>query len=307
MTRHLFYLGSHTALDRQKMAANSCDIGSSGQAGLNCLEVWGGHGLGNSQISRPGIEVSVTSISSTSSLEDGGGEIHLMSSCASGRITRFLMADISSIGSQYHSLATKMRDLLRKNVNSILQTRCERELTRRLQEAAEHGTSASTLVATYFSPRRTLTICNAGHPRPLHYCSKLKRWGLVEGTSRDTSNGGLDGLIDVSQHRDSHLKLRKGDLILFYSNALSECLSKEGITLGDRGLLDCVQELSPSDPRQISSLLFERLLSDGNSNLATSEATILLCQVTSTPVKLIDNLLAPFRVFRTAGDRTKLS
>ena len=52
-----------------------------------------------------------------------GGDVYYLSSCASGRISRLLLADVSGHGAEVAELGRGLRALMRKNVNVIRQKR----------------------------------------------------------------------------------------------------------------------------------------------------------------------------------------
>ncbi|MGE3780977.1 MAG: hypothetical protein AB7F89_27560, partial [Pirellulaceae bacterium] len=104
---------------------------------MNCMEVCGGHGEGTRYYRRPGLDVWVLS-RVRQDVEAGGGDLHLLSSCASGRITRMLMADICAFGPLFDGVASRLRRVLKRNVNTILQTRSVRQMSEELAAAAQH-------------------------------------------------------------------------------------------------------------------------------------------------------------------------
>ena len=114
---------------------------------MKCMEVWGGHGATNHHVTRPGLDVWIWSQSREVS-DAGGGDLHLLSSCASGRITRLVFADVCGFGSLFADIAADLRELMKRNVNSLAQARFVRQMSCRLDEAAERGGFASTLVST---------------------------------------------------------------------------------------------------------------------------------------------------------------
>ena len=59
---------------------------------MSCMEVWGGNIATDTSIDRPGLSCRVYSQSFGDG--DAGGDVYYLSSCASGRLTRFLLADV---------------------------------------------------------------------------------------------------------------------------------------------------------------------------------------------------------------------
>ena len=112
-------------------------------------------------------------------MPDVGGDVYYLSSCASGRISRMLLADVSGHGREVADLAKGLRDLMRKNVNVIRQTRFVEGMNRQFARLSEQGSFATALVATFFQPARRLTICNAGHPYPLLFDASEDAWSIL--------------------------------------------------------------------------------------------------------------------------------
>lgn len=88
---------------------------------MRCMEVWGGNQAIDRRLTTAGLNVWLHSRPFDNAL--GGGDVYYVSSCASGRITRLLLADVSGHGEIVSQTAIGLRDLMRLNVNYIKQTR----------------------------------------------------------------------------------------------------------------------------------------------------------------------------------------
>jgi hypothetical protein len=142
----------------------------------------------------------------------------------------------------------------------------------------------------------------------LLYRAADAEWSVFKQAPRANSpSGALPGVVDPNEYQQFRTKLEIGDMVLGYSNALTECRSSDGGTIGLNGLLERVQDLDPTSPAEIGSALAARMQDEFSENLANEDATVLLCQATNTPVAWQDNVLAPFRLLRTATDRTSIS
>jgi len=151
---------------------------------MQCMEVWGGNRAPWSQFSVQGLNLWVHSEPFRSS--DGGGDVYYLSSCASGRITRMLLADVSGHGA---SVAVALRYLMRENINFIKQTHLIASLNSQFESISATGCFATALVSTFFWPTRTLAVCNAAHPRPLFRDARTGRWSSSDaGTDEKPSN-----------------------------------------------------------------------------------------------------------------------
>jgi len=84
---------------------------------MQCMEVWGGSQLTSSGVELGGLDVWV--YSKPFGQAQRGGDVYYVSSCASGRISRLLLADVSGHGKSVASAAADLRTLMRRFVNRI--------------------------------------------------------------------------------------------------------------------------------------------------------------------------------------------
>lgn len=146
---------------------------------MKCMEVWGGSCASEACLRRPGLDIWIQS-KDVQGASEGGGDLHLLSSCASGRITRLLLADICGIGPLFSEIAGELRELMKRNVNAIQQKRLVRDIGTRLEDAAHKGGYASMLISTFFAPTRFFSLCNTGHPPPLVYRKQDSTWSVLK-------------------------------------------------------------------------------------------------------------------------------
>lgn len=270
--------------------------------GLNCLEVCGGRGKSRQSFSRPGLDVCVES-QATADVHAGGGELYFASSCASGRITRLLLADIAGDARLFSQLAAKLRDSIKRNVNRIQQARCIREMSGEIRAAADEGGFASTLVATYFAPSRTMTICNAGHPAPLVYRAAEGRWSILQLHAAPYSGDEAPDIVAEAEYQHAVVCLDEGDCVLLYSNALAERGSPSGPVRGTQGVLQQAQQQGGLPPNRLA----RALLGDPANSHSPGDATVIVCRATRTGVAWQDNLLSPLRLVQRVSDRTSVA
>ncbi|MBX3407167.1 MAG: serine/threonine-protein phosphatase [Phycisphaeraceae bacterium] len=218
-----------------------------------CMEVWGGSGRFSGLLSMPGNDVSVVSEPHAGGAE--GGDVYYLSNCAAGSITRFVLADISGHGVEAAGIARMLRDLMRRHINTANQTRFALELNRAFLAAADGARFATALLATYFAPTDHLVICNAGHPRPLHFSAATGEWRVLDGQSRDASTGrkaGIAnlplGIIEPTNYEQFAVRLGRDDVVLVYSDALTEARGVDGAMLGESGLLAEAARVDPTSP-----------------------------------------------------------
>lgn len=272
---------------------------------MKCMEVWGGSCASDACLRRPGLDIWIQS-NDVQCASEGGGDVHLLSSCASGRITRMLLADICGIGPLFSEIAGEIRDLMKRNVNAIQQQRIVREICSRLEEAAHKGGYASMLISTYFAPTRSYSLCNTGHPPPLVYRKTDSAWSVLKTQPNSADTATKVDMVTPDEYQHIKTKLDVGDIVLSYSNVLTECRDQEGNTLGHQGVLDRVRTLDLNQPEDLASALVSLIRGDHVDNVNADEATVLVCRATETKVAMRDNVLAPFRLLGTVSDNTSI-
>lgn len=270
---------------------------------MECMELWGGSGETDTAVTMTGLNAHV--FSRAYGRGKRGGDVYYFSSCASGRISRVLLADVTGHGEVVAETATSLRDVMRRNVNVIRQSNLMAAINREFGQMTESGGFATAVVATYFSPSRSLTISLAGHPLPLLYRESIGEWALFS----DDHSGGNDypqdlplGVIESADYSSTSIVFEPGDMLLAYTDAFIEAHNAAGEMLQTQGLLQLVNE-APSDKRaEIIPWLLGHLQLMSDDNLHRDDATLILLQPTGRSIPLKDNLLAPFRMVRGVAE-----
>ncbi|HWE95385.1 MAG TPA: PP2C family protein-serine/threonine phosphatase [Tepidisphaeraceae bacterium] len=272
---------------------------------MQCMEVWGGNQPVDSGVIMAGLDAWVycrpfTGADESPQGADGGGDVYYVSSCATGRITRLLVADVSGHGAAVGDVAGSLRTLMRKYVNYLDPSRFVGEMNQQFTALSEAGCFATALVTTFFSPTNHLTLCNAGHPPPLIYRAAGRSWSyLREQRPEDDSVSDLPlGIEDATDYRFFDVELKLGDFVLCYTDGLPESRGPDGEYLGLEGLLKVVQTIDISDATQLVPRLLEAIAALYPRNLSADDITVLLFRPNGlAPVAPVrDRLLAPFRV-----------
>jgi len=82
---------------------------------MQCMEVWGGSQLTSQGVVIGGLDAWV--YSKPHGQAQRGGDVYYASSCATGRISRLLLADVSGHGTSVAAIAADLRTLMRRFVN----------------------------------------------------------------------------------------------------------------------------------------------------------------------------------------------
>jgi serine phosphatase RsbU (regulator of sigma subunit) len=277
---------------------------------MTCMEIWGGCDPADAAVSVPGLDAWVYSrpyqdAQPAPAQSEGGGDIYYVSSCATGRINRLLVADVAGHGSAVRHVAVSLRDMMRKYVNYLDQSRFVLAMNRQFTDSARAGAFATALVTTFFSPTRTLSVCNAGHPPPLVWRAATREWSLLE-TERDGQRVGNIplGIMDLDECSEFDAELEVGDLVLVYTDSLTEARGPGGTMLGIAGVLATAQtNTDPAQPRSVIPDLLRAIDAQTRGGLRADDVTVLLLRATGTgdTIPLKQRLLAPFRILRAMG------
>jgi serine phosphatase RsbU (regulator of sigma subunit) len=243
------------------------------------MEIWGGNRAADAGVSTPGLDLWVYSRPHEHAA--GGGDVHYVSLCDDGAITRFILADISGHGASVDRLARSLRDLMRRNINRKSQGRLIKALNREFATLAQMNHFATAVVGTYLTSGDTLTVANAGHPRPFWWHADSGEWTIL---SDETVTGNLPlGIDELTPSSHVQMNLSKGDLALFYTDALIESTDPFGKALGEAGLFELVRKLDPTVPTAFPAALISSLDRCRNGKPADDDLTFLFLHHNATP------------------------
>ena len=299
------------------------------------MEVWGGNAASDNGVVMPGLDAWV--FSRPHAGDAGGGDVHYVSSCATGRITRLLVADVSGHGAGVADIAVTLRNLMRRFINYVDQTRLVRSLNKEFTELSQMGRFATAVVATYWAPTNYLVICNAGHPHPFLYRAKTKTWEVLAASAASESGAkatrgaergrgsepdgrrsseGNDaapsfvnlplGIDDLAGYSHFGVELRPGDLVLFYTDSIIECVRADtGRMLAETGVLELLSTLDATNPPSLIPALTERLAAITGGESLDDDLTLLLLRHNGTQVRgaAWQGLLAPLRIAKSVARR----
>jgi serine phosphatase RsbU (regulator of sigma subunit) len=265
------------------------------------MQLLGGNGAVDDAFAMPGLDVWVFS----RPFEDAaaGGDVHFVSTCATGRIARVLVADVSGHGEAVESLAGDLRGLMTRYVNFVDQRKLFGALNRKFAEIVQGGLFATAVVTTYFAPTQTLSVSNAGHPPPLVW-RRGEGWSFLNDTRskskpQQPANVPL-GVIDAVRYDQFDVPLATGDLVLCYTDSLSESRGTDGELLSMDGLLEVANDIDGESAADVIPAFVTKLRELNAKNLDGDDVTLLLFRPDGgrQSVPFLDRLAAPGRVFR---------
>lgn len=244
---------------------------------LQCMEVYGGVTAAEEQVSTPGLDGWLFS----RPYADGhaGGDIHYLSLCGHGFITRLVIADVAGHGETVSEVAQTLRDLMKRHINTPDQTALVGDLNGEFSDLARGGTFATALLGTYFAADDSLVTCNAGHPRPLWYRAQADEWALLHEDLRAPSVEirdlplGVMGQVGYSQFA---VPLGRDDLLVMYTDSLMEARDGQGRVLRESGLLELARQAPRGAPDELGRYLLEAVRAYGQGQPLRDDVTLLV-------------------------------
>jgi phosphoserine phosphatase RsbU/P len=251
---------------------------------LDCAETWAGNDGTSSLADLPGLTVWVHSTPFGPS--EAGGDVHYVSVCPSCIVSRIALADVSGHGRAVELLGARLRELMQKHLMVLDQVGLMRDLNEEVLVELD-GVHYATMVAVGFHRHRGLVVMtNAGHPPALWYRADRNEWAWLE--PQHTATGSVKGtplglLPNVSYERMT-IRPGTGDLIVLYSDGVSEAANPAGEELGRDGLMTISRTLDQGSAETFGLQLVEAVREfRGGSDLQDDQTIIVLERVIDEP------------------------
>jgi len=147
-------------------------------ARLACFELWGGNSIAAHPIELPGLLGWVSSIPFGQAAS--GGDVHYMSVCSKGQISRIALADVAGHGGSASAVADRLRQILRHHTDNWDQSALMRELNEAFRPDAKGEQFATAVVLGFYRETGELLFTNAGHPPVLWHHAASGVWDWLE-------------------------------------------------------------------------------------------------------------------------------
>jgi phosphoserine phosphatase RsbU/P len=246
---------------------------------LDRAEAWAGNGRTAGLIEMPGLLAWVHAVPSGQGA--GGGDVHYLSLCPSGIVSRIALADVSGHGDAVVILGDKLRELMLRHLTALEQVGLMRDLNRAVKEELDGVHYATMLAIGWHSSRGLLVVTNAGHPPPCRYRAVRGEWSWTErkrASERGRTVGVPLGLLAESGYDRAVFKPKVGDLVLLYTDGVSEAVNEAGEELGREGLMSMAQALDPSSAEVFGEQLVEALRRFRGSVAPADDETIIVLE-----------------------------
>jgi sigma-B regulation protein RsbU (phosphoserine phosphatase) len=226
---------------------------------LTCLEIRGGNERASYSIDLPGIAAWVSCRPLTPATH--GGDLHYLSVCSQGFVSRITLADVAGHGELVGAVAERLRDVLRKHSDAWDQTDVVRDLNDGFLAGAEGLQYATAIVLGYYSATGELLFTNAGHLPPLWYHGADQKWTLmVESSpySKEVADLPL-GMIPGTPYTQTAVQVEVGDLIVLYTDGVTDSTNDSGAHLDKEGLLKLARRIPLGSASETGNRLVESI------------------------------------------------
>jgi sigma-B regulation protein RsbU (phosphoserine phosphatase) len=159
--------------------------------------------------------------------------------CSQGFVSRITLADVAGHGELVSSVAERLRDVLRRHSDAWDQSDVVREMNDSFLAGAEGLQYATAIVLGYYSGSGELLFTNAGHLPPLWHHAAEAKWTLMrESTPYAKEIADLPlGMIPGTPYSQTAVQLGVGDLLVLYTDGVTDSIDHSGAHLDQDGLL----------------------------------------------------------------------
>jgi phosphoserine phosphatase RsbU/P len=250
---------------------------------LECADTWAGNERAASLVQLPGLVAWVHSV--PAGPDDAGGDVHYLSVCPSCIVSRIALADVSGHGLAVRALGEALRELMQRYLRALEQVGLMRDLNQAVQQSLDDVHYATMVAVGWHGRRGLLVATNAGHPPPLWYRAGRHEWSWLE-TQRASERGrpaGLPlGLFPDITYARTVIKPQVGDLVVLYTDGVSEAINPSGTELGRDGLINMAGALEPSSAEAFGTSLASALSSFRGDVDSTDDETIIVLQAVAS-------------------------
>ena len=249
---------------------------------LDCSEVWGGNNIADEVVKLPGLLGFIHSRPAEPATS--GGDVCYVSVCDKRLLSRVLLADVAGHGEAARGISTRLRRLVKKYINTLDQSALMREINEAFYKQNEDLAQYATAVVLSHDCRTgELISASAGHPPTLWYRASEKEWHWLHEPTPDSVQKfqGLPlGLVYGTEYEQTHVRLAEGDLLILYTDGITECADKTEQELGYEGLRELLRGLSATPSIGIAPTLVTAVAEFRGSTPRRDDQSVIVLQQT---------------------------
>jgi sigma-B regulation protein RsbU (phosphoserine phosphatase) len=175
---------------------------------------------------------------------------------------------------------------MQQHLTALEQTGLMRDLNQAVQLELDSAHYATMVAVGFHGRRGLLVVTNAGHPPPFWYRAKKDEWAWLE-RQQPTQSAAVSGtplglLPDIAYDR-MVVKPTADDLVVLYSDGVSEAQNPDGEELGRDGLMALARQLDSSSPEAFGTQLAEAVRGFRGGTVPQDDETIIIMQTTPRP------------------------
>lgn len=244
---------------------------------LSCLELRGG----NDAVCYPAEIAGLAGWVSSRPLSPAthGGDLHYLSLCSRGELARVVLADVAGHGEVVSAVADRLREALRQNVERFDQSILIRELNDAFLQGAEGVQFATAFVLSYQAKLDEMRYTNAGHLPPLWYRASERKWTLAESQEDGEGMSNLPlGLISGTPYTQTPARLEPDDILVLYTDGITECRNPFGLPLGIDGFLSLAETVPLGAPAVVGPMLMNAVERFRGTAHSIDDETVIVLQ-----------------------------
>jgi sigma-B regulation protein RsbU (phosphoserine phosphatase) len=266
---------------------------------ISCAQVQGGNGAIFGPVELPGSRAVLFSRPS----EGGrGGDVHYISVCGSGVISRFCLADVVGHGESVATVSDEIHRVLQRLMNWMDHRRVLGRLNRLLQRKGLDALTTAA-VATYYPPRREFSFSYAGHPPGWYFTKKDGSWRRLELPPAEDDAAFINGSLAVTADARFTRERRRaevGDRFLLLTDGILETPAADGEEYGAARVEALLNQSGDASLEDLAAALIGELERfSGDAELPHDDVTFLIVEFTK-PVGLLSMIIRN-RLLRPLG------
>lgn len=247
---------------------------------LTCAETWANNLQTASLVELPGLTAWVHSVPMGAGR--AGGDVHYVSVCPSCIVSRIALADVSGHGQAVAVFGDKLRELMQRYLFTLEQIELMPDLNRVVREEFGEGHYATMVTVGWHGRRGLVVMGNAGQPPPLWYRVSRDEWSWLETQSASGRERPADvplGLLQDVTYDRLVVKPQSGDLMVLYTDGVSEATDPDGNELGRDGLINMTRTFDCNSAEALGTQLASAVRAYRGAGEPQDDETIIVIRI----------------------------
>lgn len=184
------------------------------------------------------------------------------------------IGDVSGKGMPAALLMVEIRTIIQaKAPDSTTSLEVIRKVNEIISKDAEPGMYATLFYGIYDLPTRVLTYTNAGHNYPLLYHPETDTYDSLETT------GMFVGMFDNPPYKEVSVQLNPGDIIIFYTDGVTEAVSASGEMYGLKRLCSTISGCREGNAAQLREAIEASVDEFASGEEQADDITVMIMKV----------------------------